>query len=94
VRAAVLHSAGEVPAFGDLPDPEAVPGRSVVRVTAAPLVPLDLLRGFALVARAAGLLGQLAEERRQPIGMDVYRVVDRNATYVDPSGPTTSESPA
>lgn len=43
MRAAVLHSAGEVPAFGDLPDPEAVRGRTVVRVTAAPLVPLDLL---------------------------------------------------
>jgi citrate synthase len=57
-------------------------------------LPIDLLRGFALLARAAGLLGQLAEERRQPIGMDVYRVVDRNATYVDPSGPTTSDSPA
>ena len=43
-----------------------------------------MLRGFALLARAAGLLGQLAEEQRRPIGMDVYRTVDRNATYVDP----------
>ena len=57
-------------------------------------LPIDLLRGFALLARAAGLLGQLAEERRHPIGMDVYRAVDRNATYVDPHGPTTSGSPA
>ena len=47
-------------------------------------LPVDLLRGFALLARAAGLLGQLAEERRNPIGMDVYLSVDRNATYVPP----------
>jgi citrate synthase len=47
-------------------------------------LPVELLRGFALLARAAGLLGQLAEERRNPIGMDVYLSVDRNATYVPP----------
>jgi len=47
-------------------------------------LPIDLLRGFALLARTAGLLGQLAEERRHPIGMDVYRTVDGNATYVEP----------
>ena len=35
-------------------------------------LPVELLRGFALLARAAGLLGQLAEERRRPIGMDAY----------------------
>ena len=44
-------------------------------------LPIDLLRGFALLARAAGLLGHLAEERRNPIGMDVYLTVDRNAVY-------------
>ena len=48
-------------------------------------LPVDLLRGFALLARAAGLLGQLAEETRHPIGMDVYMSVDRAATYVDPT---------
>ena len=50
-------------------------------------LPVELLRGFALLARAAGLLGQIAEERRRPIGMDVYMTVDRNAVYVDPSDP-------
>ena len=50
-------------------------------------LPVELLRGFALLARAAGLLGQIAEERRRPIGMDVYMAVDRNAVYVDPSDP-------
>ncbi|MFC6016317.1 citryl-CoA lyase [Plantactinospora solaniradicis] len=49
-------------------------------------LPVELLRGFALLARAAGLLGHLAEERRNPIGMDVYLTVDRNARYVPPDG--------
>jgi citrate synthase len=47
-------------------------------------LPIDLLRGFALLARAAGLLGHLAEEQRHPIAMDIYMGVDRNATYVPP----------
>ena len=34
-----------------------------------------------MTVRAAGLLGHLAEERRDPIGMDVYMTVDRNAVY-------------
>jgi citrate synthase len=48
-------------------------------------LPVELLRGFALLARAAGLLGQLAEERIEPVAMDVYLSVDRGATYVAPS---------
>ncbi|XVV14178.1 citryl-CoA lyase [Actinoplanes sp. CA-131856] len=44
-------------------------------------LPTDLLRGFALLARAAGLLGHLAEERRRPLGMEIYKTVDRNAVY-------------
>jgi citrate synthase len=48
-------------------------------------LPVELLRGFALLARAAGLLGQIAEERRRPIGMDTYLTVDRNAVYIDPT---------
>jgi citrate synthase len=52
-------------------------------------LPVELLRGFALLARAAGLLGQLAEEARRPIGMDAYLAIDRNAVYVDPVPPGT-----
>ncbi|BBH69264.1 citryl-CoA lyase [Actinoplanes sp. OR16] len=44
-------------------------------------LPVDLLRGFALLARAAGLLGQIAEERRRPIANQIYLTVDRNAVY-------------
>lgn len=50
-------------------------------------LPIELLRGFALLARTAGLLGQLAEERHTPVGMDVYLSVDRNAIAVDPESP-------
>ena len=50
-------------------------------------LPPALLRGFALLARAAGLLGQIAEERRRPIGMDAYLTIDRNAVYVEPDQP-------
>ncbi|WP_158845488.1 citryl-CoA lyase [Saccharothrix deserti] len=48
-------------------------------------LPVELLRGFALLARAAGLLGHLAEELRNPIAGDIYRAVDRNARYVEPT---------
>jgi citrate synthase len=47
-------------------------------------LPVDLLRGFALLARAAGLLGHLAEEKSAPLGMDIYTTVDRHARYVPP----------
>jgi citrate synthase len=47
-------------------------------------LPLAMLRGFALLARAAGLLGQLAEEQQMPIANDIYLHVDRNASYVTP----------
>ncbi|WP_299051847.1 citryl-CoA lyase [uncultured Nocardioides sp.] len=56
-------------------------------------LPVEMLRGFALLARAAGLLGQIAEERRRPIGMDAYLAIDRNAVYVDPDvTPETEEA--
>jgi citrate synthase len=44
-------------------------------------LPPELLRGVALLARAAGLLGHLAEEMRHPIAPDIYSAVDRNAVY-------------
>ena len=47
-------------------------------------LPPSLLRGFALLARAAGILGHLAEEQRRPVGMDMYLTVDRNTDYLPP----------
>jgi citrate synthase len=49
-------------------------------------LPAGLLRGFALLARTAGLLGQLAEEQRRSVGMDIYLTVDRHAEYQPPPG--------
>jgi citrate synthase len=46
--------------------------------------PPPLLRGLALLARTAGLLGHLAEEMEQPLGMDLYREVDQRARYEPP----------
>jgi len=47
-------------------------------------LPLPLLRGFALLARTAGLIGQLAEELRRPMANDVYLAIDRGAVPVAP----------
>jgi citrate synthase len=47
--------------------------------------PPALLRGFALLARTAGLLGHLAEELQSPIGMRLYREVDERAIYSQPT---------
>jgi citrate synthase len=47
-------------------------------------LPLPLLRGFALLARTAGLIGQLAEEMRRPVGNDVFLSVDLNNRSVPP----------
>jgi citrate synthase len=46
--------------------------------------PVDLLRGFALLARTAGLLGHLAEELRTPVGQSIYRDTDEAVRYVSP----------
>lgn len=47
-------------------------------------IPVGILRGVALLARAAGLLGHLAEEMRRPIGGQIYADVDRAADYQPP----------
>jgi citrate synthase len=47
--------------------------------------PPALLRGVALLARTAGLLGHLAEEMEHPIGMPLYLEVDGRAAYDPPA---------
>ncbi len=44
----------------------------------------DMLRGFALLARTAGLVGHLAEEMRRPAGPEIYRQADESIRYVPP----------
>jgi citrate synthase len=58
-------------------------------------LPLELLRGFALLARTAGLIGQLAEELRHPVGNDIFLSVDLNNRSVapDPYVPEPLDSP-
>jgi citrate synthase len=47
-------------------------------------LPLELLRAFALLARTAGLIGQLAEELRHPLANEIFLSVDLNNRSVDP----------
>ncbi|MGE0218265.1 citryl-CoA lyase [Mycolicibacterium sp.] len=47
-------------------------------------LPIELLRGFALLARTAGLVGQLAEELRRPVGKQIFLSVDSNNRSVAP----------
>ena len=44
----------------------------------------EILRGFALLARSAGLLGHIAEEMRRPIGQTIYDEIDRHVDYLPP----------
>jgi citrate synthase len=47
-------------------------------------LPLELLRAFALLARTAGLIGQLAEELRHPVANDIFLSVDLNNRPIAP----------
>jgi citrate synthase len=47
-------------------------------------IPPGIARGVALLARCAGLLGHIAEEMTDPIGMDIYMNIDRNTDYRPP----------
>lgn len=47
-------------------------------------LPLGVMRGVALLARCAGLLGHIVEEQQHPIGVDIYMNVDRNIDYQPP----------
>jgi citrate synthase len=46
--------------------------------------PPDILRGFALLARTAGLLGHLAEEMRRPIARDIHADIEGRTEYMPP----------
>ena len=41
----------------------------------------EIVRGFALLARTAGLIGHLAEEMTDPIGLRLWLDVEHRATY-------------
>lgn len=46
----------------------------------------SIVRGFAVLSRAAGLIGQLWEERQRPMGRDVLELLRREVEYVPPAG--------
>jgi citrate synthase len=44
-------------------------------------IPTEILRGVSILARCAGLLGQLAEEIRNPVGSKIYLEVEEHARF-------------
>ena len=81
MRAAILSEPGTPPVVGDYRDPLVTPGRSVVRVTAAPVVPLDVFcaSGTSYFGRPAtpyvpGVqgVGRIEESDLLPAGTKVW----------------------
>lgn len=45
-------------------------------------IPTGVMRGFALVSRAGGLVAHIAEEQRKPSGRHIWDLVDHDIAYV------------
>jgi NADPH:quinone reductase-like Zn-dependent oxidoreductase len=81
MRAAVLTAHGQPPSAGEHPDPRPGSGQAVVRMTAAPVVPLDLLCatgtsyfGPPALPYVPGVqgVGRVESSSRLPAGMRVF----------------------
>jgi len=59
---------------------------AVAAVLADAGIPIAIMRGFALVARCAGLVGHVAEEQRDPAMRSIWEAADRAVPYRDPRG--------
>lgn len=46
-------------------------------------VPVALMRGFAVISRAAGLVAHIAEEQRSPSGRFIWETIDAAIPFVD-----------
>ena len=55
--------------------------------------PPAIVRGFALLARTAGLIGHLAEEMEHPIGLRLWLDVEHRATYSGSRRPCRGDTP-
>jgi citrate synthase len=44
--------------------------------------PWQIMRGFSLVARAAGLVGHLLEEQTEPLAREMWELVDHSVPYL------------
>jgi citrate synthase len=47
---------------------------------------LEIMRGFAIIARCAGLVGHIREEQEQPAMRALWEAADRAVPYVGPRG--------
>ncbi len=46
-------------------------------------IPVDLMRGFAVISRAAGLVAHIAEEQRKPSGRFIWETIDKAMPFAD-----------
>lgn len=44
-------------------------------------IPVPVMRGFAVISRAAGLVAHVAEEQRVPTGRHVWKLIDESIPY-------------
>jgi citrate synthase len=44
-------------------------------------IPVKLMRGFAVISRAAGLVAHIAEEQQRPTGRFIWDLVDKSVLY-------------
>ena len=87
MRAAVLTTPGESPTHDEHPDPTPGPGCTLVRVTAAPIVPLDLL-----CASGTSYFGRPATPYVP--GVQGVGVVERGTDRIAPGIPVWFATPA
>jgi citrate synthase len=58
---------------------------AVAAVLADVGMPAEIMRGFALIARCAGLVGHLHEEQQQPAMEKIWEAAERAVPYQDPA---------
>ena len=46
-------------------------------------VPVELMRGFAVISRAAGLVAHIAEEQQRPSGRYIWHLIDTSIPHAD-----------
>jgi citrate synthase len=54
--------------------------------------PWQIMRGFSLIARTAGLVGHVLEEQRSPLGREIWDLVERAVPYTGSRGDIDNSS--
>ncbi|NBW05805.1 MAG: citryl-CoA lyase, partial [Alphaproteobacteria bacterium] len=44
-------------------------------------IPVGIMRGFAVISRAAGLVAHVMEEQQSPAGRTIWELVDKTIPY-------------